>query len=285
MTKIFDIKDKVAVITGGAQSMGLMTAQELIKQGAKVVIGDILDTGAEAVSKLNDQAGEEVAVFQKCDVTNTEQLHALIDFAISHFGQLDILVNNAGVIDRPVQVDHDGKYAQRCISVNFSALVDGTIYAINYWNQDESRQGVVVNLGSYAGYAPAPFIPVYCATKAAVNMFTKTLSTLAPKVRVNAVAPSWVDTKFLDTCYMPRDHLAITLTGVIDPQVVVGQIVRLIQDGSMAGEVIRIENQKEPEVCSLPNATRLMAGIKQKIIASNPPGLEKILASFEEVEK
>ncbi|KAJ1643847.1 hypothetical protein LPJ64_004418 [Coemansia asiatica] len=285
MTFSDDIKGKVAVVTGGAQSMGLMTAQALIKLGAKVVIGDILDSGAEAVSKLNGQAEDDIAVFQKCDVTDSEQLHALIDLAISQFGRLDILVNNAGVVDRPIMMDLDGKYAMRCINVNFNALVDGTIYAVNYWNQEESRQGVVINLGSYAGYVPAPFIPVYSSTKAAVVMFTKTLSTLAPKVRVNAVAPSWVDTKFLDTCCIPRDHLAIKLSGVLDPQLVVDQIVHLIQDESMAGEVIRIDSHKEPELCALPNATRLMAEMKKKVEAMNLPGTEEIIASIDAIQK
>ncbi|ORX69076.1 NAD(P)-binding protein, partial [Linderina pennispora] len=192
-----DIKGHVAVVTGGAQSMGLLTSKELVKLGAKVVIGDVLPVGAEEVAKINAEAGSTVAVFQTCDVCDPDALQALIDRAVSEFGRFDILVNNAGVLDKPWEQDPTGEYARRCIDINVRALIDGTNRALHHWSQEEGRTGTVVNLASSAGYAPISFMAAYTASKAAVIMYTKSLASLAPKVRVNAVAPVWVDTKFI----------------------------------------------------------------------------------------
>ncbi|KAJ1721118.1 hypothetical protein LPJ53_004332 [Coemansia erecta] len=267
MVAQYDIKGKVAVVTGGAQSIGLATAKSLVKLGAKVVIGDILDIGADEAEQMNQAAADRVAFFQKCDVTDSPMLHNLIDSAVSEFGRFDILVNNAGIFTMPVHLDTTGEASQRCININFNALVDATVYATNYWLAQPDRLGVVINLGSAAGYVPLAMSPVYSATKAAVNMFTKSLSELAPKIRVNAVAPEWVDTKLVDDENVGRDHITIKLSGLIDPQVIADQIIRLIEDESMAGEIIRIKNETKPEVCHLPNATRVIAMLKPMIEA------------------
>ncbi|KAJ2058154.1 hypothetical protein GGI08_003486, partial [Coemansia sp. S2] len=91
MSTQYDFKGKVAVVTGGARSIGLLTAQTLARRGAKVVIGDVLQMGAEAADQLNKELQDKVAIFQYCDVSNTDSLKALIDLAVSQFGRLDIL--------------------------------------------------------------------------------------------------------------------------------------------------------------------------------------------------
>ncbi|KAJ1845444.1 hypothetical protein LPJ73_004852 [Coemansia sp. RSA 2703] len=271
MVAQYDIRGKVAVVTGGAQSIGLATAKSLVNLGAKVVIGDLLDTGAQVVEQINQEAGERIAFFQTCDVTDFHMLHNLIDAAVSEFGRFDILINNAGIFSMPVHLDTTGDASQRCINVNFNALVDATVYATNYWLAEPDRQGVVINLGSAAGYVPLAMSPVYSATKAAVNMFTKSLSELAPKIRVNAVAPEWVDTKLVDHENVGRDHPAVKFAGLIDPQVIADQIIRLIEDESMAGEIIRIKKNTKPEVCFLPNATKIIAISKQMMETMSVP--------------
>ncbi|KAJ2001013.1 hypothetical protein GGI04_003913, partial [Coemansia thaxteri] len=210
---------------------------------------------ADAADQLNKEANDHVAVFQKCDVTDSAALHSLIDFAVSHFGRFDILVNNAGVIDKPWEQDPLGDYARRCIDINSRSVIDGTIHALHYWNQEESRKGIVVNLASAAGYMPLACLAAYAASKAAVVMYTKALAGLAPKVRVNAVAPSWIDTTFIDAPHIGKSHYSIVCFGLIDPQVVVRQIMRLIEDESLAGDVVIIRNGKEPALCTTAKST------------------------------
>ncbi|KAJ2065293.1 hypothetical protein GGI17_000345 [Coemansia sp. S146] len=271
MSAQFDFKGKVAVVTGGARSMGLLTAQTLVRKGAKVVIGDILQSGAEAADQLNQEAQDKIAVFQHCDVADTNSLKALIDLAVSQFGRLDILVNNAGILDRPWEQDPEGDYARRCIDINVRGLIDGTIHALHYWSQEDNRKGVVVNLASTAGYAPLSFLAAYAASKAAVVSYTKALAGLAPKVRVNAVAPSWVDTNLVDTEHIGRNHYTVRFSGLIQPHTVVEQIMRLIEDETLAGDVVIIRNDAEPVLCPAPKSTHIEmaieAGIKESAAA------------------
>ncbi|KAJ1852392.1 hypothetical protein LPJ76_005494 [Coemansia sp. RSA 638] len=263
MVSTYDFQDKVAVVTGGAQSLGLLVAQTLARLGAKVVIGDIRATGADEVSKINNEIGAPVAIFQHCDVTDTLSLCSLIDRATTHFGQLDILVNNAGVLDKPWELDPTGSCARSCVDINLRSVVDGTNHALHIWNQDESAKGVVINLASSAGYFPLEFMATYAATKAAVVMYTKSLSGLAPKVRVNAIAPTWVDTKLVDTDHVGRDHFSIKYTGLLEPKQVVDQIIRLIEDESLAGDIVVLRKSHEPELCKLPKASDLLPTFEQ----------------------
>ncbi|KAJ2812811.1 hypothetical protein H4S07_001136 [Coemansia furcata] len=258
MSAQYDFQGKVAVVTGGARSLGLLTAQTLVRRGAKVVIGDVLPSGAEAVAHLNEEA-PDTAIFQHCDVADTSSLKALIDVAVARFGRLDILVNNAGVFDRPWEQDQAGDYARRCIDINVRGLIDGTFHALQYWGQDEGRQGVVINLASTAAYTPMEFMAAYAASKAAVVSFTKSLSGLAPKVRVNAVAPGWVDTNLVDTEHIGRNHYTVLFAGLIEPPTVVAQIMRLIEDESMAGDIMIIRKDMEPVLCTAPKSIQIEA--------------------------
>ncbi|KAJ2007966.1 hypothetical protein H4R26_000474 [Coemansia thaxteri] len=255
MSTQFDYSGKVAVVTGGAQSMGLLTAQNLARRGAKIVVGDIDHSGAAEVELINQAAQDRVAVFQHCDVSDSSSLKSLIDFAISEFGRLDILVNNAGVLDKPWNLDPTGSWAHRCIATNVCGAIEGTNYALQYWNQQEDRKGTVVNLASLAAYTPLNFMATYAATKAAIVMYTKCMASLAPKVRVNAVAPTGVDTKFIDAEHLGRDHWAIKSAGLLPPQLVVDQVLRTIEDESLAGDVVVIKGDDMIELCALPKST------------------------------
>ncbi|KAI8318771.1 NAD(P)-binding protein [Martensiomyces pterosporus] len=269
---LIDIQGKVAVVTGGAQSMGLLTAQTLVSKGARVVIGDVLPSGADEVAKMNEEAGSQVAVFQLCDVRDVSSLQSLLDRAVSEFGSLDILVNNAGVLDKPWDQDPAGEYASRCIDINVRALINGTTRALNYWNKDESRKGIVINLASTAGYTPLGLMAAYTASKAAVVMYTKSLAGLAPKVRVNAVAPSWVDTKFVDAEHIGKSHDLVKYTGLLRTEEVVAQIVRLIEDESLAGDIVILSSGKEPRTCTMPKATDVEARIAAELAAAAKAG-------------
>ncbi|KAJ2811793.1 hypothetical protein H4S07_001830 [Coemansia furcata] len=259
MTIPFDYTGKVAVVTGGAQSIGLLIAQNLVKRGARVVVGDIQLSGAAEVDLMNKEAGVPVAIFQHCDISDTDALWSLIDLAIATFGKLDILVNNAGIFDKPWELDPTGTTAQRCIKTNVCGTIAATNYALHLWNKEEDARGIVVNLASIAAYMPLNFMATYAATKAAIAMYTKCMASVAPKVRVNAVAPGGVDTKFIDVEHLGRDHWAVKTSGLMHPQIVVDQVLRAIEDESLAGDIIVIKNNEEPELCKLPKSTDIEA--------------------------
>ncbi|KAJ2783260.1 hypothetical protein GGI15_002649 [Coemansia interrupta] len=262
MVCIYEIKDKVAVVTGAAKGMGFAAAQTLVNLGAKVVIGDISDHGQHQADLLNAQVGCRAVVFKHCDVTEPAMLHALIDSAVSEFGRLDILINNVGILDKPWQYDPSGEYARSCIDVNLRSLIDATNHALHYWNADKDRKGVVINFASLAAHWPMEFMAAYAASKAGIAHYTKCLATLAPKVRVNAVAPGGVNTDFIMTEHLGVDHFSVKM-GLIEPQTVVDQVIRLIQDESKAGEVVIIQYNKEPIICDRPNSQIMEAAIKK----------------------
>ncbi|KAJ2851609.1 hypothetical protein IWW36_000932 [Coemansia brasiliensis] len=257
MTLQYPIKDKVAVITGGTQSLGFCIAQRLARLGAKIVIGGRNPAGAEKATEINNEVGPNTAIFQQCDVTDSSALHILIDLATEHFGQLDILVNNAGIFSKPWYQDPTGSDSCTCVDTNLRALIDGTNHALHIWSQGISR-GVVINIASISGYIPLNSTATYAATKAAAIAFTKGLSELAPKIRVNAIAPSWIDTKFLDVEHIGRNHFTMKGSALLDPQKVVDQVIRLIEDESFAGDVIIIKDKEEPKLCTLPKAHETM---------------------------
>ncbi|KAJ1721117.1 hypothetical protein LPJ53_004331 [Coemansia erecta] len=262
MVSTYEIKGKVAVVTGGAKGMGFVAAKTLVGLGAKVIIGDISDKGQHQADLLNAQAGYCAVVFKHCDASEPAMLHALLDSAVSEFGRLDILINNVGILDKPWQYDPSGEYARRCIDVNLRSLIDATNHALHYWNADKNRKGVVINLASLAAHWPMEFMAAYAASKAGIAHYTKCLATLAPKVRVNAVAPGGVNTDFIMAEHLGPNHFSVK-TGLIEPQTVVDQIIRLIQDESKAGDVVIIQNNKDPILCDRPNSQIIEAAIKQ----------------------
>ncbi|KAJ1840761.1 hypothetical protein H4S02_000759 [Coemansia sp. RSA 2611] len=258
MVDAYAVKGKVAVITGGAQSLGLCIAQTLARLGARILIGDIdAEAGARAAASINHEIGTPVALFHPCDVADSAALHALIDLAQSHFGRFDILANNAGILDQPWSQDPEGSRARLCVDINVRALIDGTNHALHVWQKSDAT-GVVVNLASASSYYPAEFLAAYAATKAAVAVYTKALAGLAPKVRVNAVAPVWIDTKFIDSPHIGRDHHSVKRTGLLLPEQVARQVVRLIEDQSLAGDIIIMRTDAEPTLCTLPKATDIL---------------------------
>ncbi|KAJ1676529.1 hypothetical protein EV182_008019, partial [Spiromyces aspiralis] len=117
-----DVNGRVAVITGGVQGFGRRLAERLVGKGAKVVVGDIDDTkGKETVEQLNAAHGAKVSIYRTCDVTDSKQLEALINSAVTEFGHLDVLVNNAGVIGTQLWHDADDSKLGRAVNVNVKA--------------------------------------------------------------------------------------------------------------------------------------------------------------------
>ncbi|KAJ2777174.1 hypothetical protein GGI15_004598 [Coemansia interrupta] len=234
------IQDKVAVITGAARGFGKRLAEEIVARGGKVVLGDILEEGYDVAAELNRQSGGKVAVFQHCDVSSSAHLSSLVTRATEEFGHLDIMVNNAGIGGTIPWADADGLAVSRTIDVNLKAPLEGTRLAVQYF-QREGRPGCVVNVASMMAFFPAEFGPVYGATKSGVVNFTAACATLAKMgVRVNAVAPNFADTAMVRDMLPKENNSVFAMNGVLTVDEVVGQMIRCIEDESLAGDTIKM---------------------------------------------
>lgn len=194
---------RVAIVTGASRGIGLGIAERLVADGAKVLItARKVDALEEAVATL----GEENAIFlagSGDDVTHQQEAVAL---AVERFGRLDFLVNNTGI--NPVygrMIDIDLEAAAKIFAVNVLSAVSWTQQAYQAWMGEHG--GAVVNVASVAGLKPAPNIGMYGASKSALIHVTEELAVeLGPDLRVNAVAPAVVKTKFAKALYEGREE-------------------------------------------------------------------------------
>ena len=186
------LEGKVAIITGASGGMGAEEARLFAREGAKVVIADVLDDQGKQVEAEIAEAGGE-AIYVHTNVTSEHSWERLIEETISHFGRLDILVNNAGVssgseVDR---LDFGGW--KRIMDVNATGVFLGTKYAIEQMRQ--TGGGSIVNISSIMGFVGGEGgHPAYHASKGAVRIFTKAMAVqYGPDgIRVNSVHPGFM---------------------------------------------------------------------------------------------
>lgn len=192
-----------AVVTGASQGIGLGVAKRLIDDGARVVItGRTVETLDDPVSALG---GSEHAVAVAGSAEKPQHQADVIATAISTFGSLDLLVNNTGVnhVHGPL-LDVDLDDARKTVETNCIAALSWVRLAHRAWMGEHG--GSIVNISSVAAVRPAPGIGFYGATKAMLTYLTEQLAVeLGPAVRVNAVAPALVKTKFAESLYAGRE--------------------------------------------------------------------------------
>jgi NAD(P)-dependent dehydrogenase (short-subunit alcohol dehydrogenase family) len=185
------LKDKVAVISGGAHGMGECEARLFAREGAAVVIADVIKEGEAVAADI--AAGQGRARFIHCDVTSETDWKHVIAETIREFGRLDILVNNAGISGSAVG-DHDALEGwQRLLSVNATGVFLGTKLAAA--EMMKAGRGSIVNISSIMGFvASAEGHPGYVASKGAVRLYTKAAACrYGPHgVRVNSVHPGYL---------------------------------------------------------------------------------------------
>jgi 3-oxoacyl-[acyl-carrier protein] reductase len=242
----YDVRGRVAVVTGSGRGIGRAIAIRLAREGVRVVVNAKkgLDEVLETVNMIREAGSESSYVL--ADVSTRDGCRTLVNEAIRRFGRVDILVNNAGVgLYSPFESLTDS-LIEKQISVNFKSIVYCSQEAIQYMRDG----GVIVNITSIAAFKPTRGLSIYNAMKAAVVQLTRTMAVeLADKkIRVFAVAPGLTRTKMglsyfkvtgLDPEEWARKH---TLTGrLVEPEEVAELVVALIKIPSITGEVVVID--------------------------------------------
>lgn len=188
------IADQVAIITGGGGGIGRAIALALASAGANIVIADIVaercDETAQRVRELGRQA-----LPLPTDVTDTDQVRAMVERAHAHFGRVDILVNNAGGVAPKPFIEQSERAWRRAIDLNLVSMLSATSAATPHIIAG-GRGGAIINIASIEASRAAPNFSVYAACKAGMLNFTRSLALeLADHgIRVNAIAPDYTVT-------------------------------------------------------------------------------------------
>jgi len=188
-----------ALVTGAASGFGAGIARAFAAEGASVVIADInAAAGRELVSELGTAGCD--AIFVQADVSRRDDVRAMVQATVEHFGRLDILVNNAGYSHRnkPIAEVTDEEF-DRVFAVNVKSVYLGVQEALPVFRRQGG--GVIVNTSSTAALRPRPNLSIYNSSKGAVNILTKSLAVelAADGIRVNAVCPVIGETGMLET--------------------------------------------------------------------------------------
>ncbi len=192
------LKDKVAIITGGAKGMGHGMAVELSKEGCKIAIADIaIDKAKEVAEAINKKGGTALAI--KCDVTSGGQVSEAVDKVIKEFGKIDILINNAGAIAEHIPIeDMTEETWDNVMALNLKSHFLFCKFVVPYMKK--ARYGKIIGISSIGAIQPPAHEINYNTAKGAVTSFTIDLATaLAPfNINVNCILPGPVKTSFYD---------------------------------------------------------------------------------------
>jgi NAD(P)-dependent dehydrogenase (short-subunit alcohol dehydrogenase family) len=189
------LKDKVAIVTGGARGIGAAIARAYAAEGAHVVIADV--ETAEAAKVVAELGGKAMSI--RLDVRDHTSIEAMMTEVVRELGGVDILVNNAGVFNMGPLSELTEADFDRQFGINVKGLLFVT-KAVSGQMIKQGRGGKIINMSSQAGRRGEPQIVIYCASKAAVISITQSLGLelIKHKIYVNAIAPGVVDTPMWD---------------------------------------------------------------------------------------
>ena len=198
-----ELEGKVAVVTGGAAGIGRAMVERFSAEGARVVIADVDAATGQA---LADELGE-AAAFQPTDVTDADQIQALVDATVERFGGMHVMVNNAGVGGAMTRFLHDDLADfHRIIDVNLLGMLVGSQRAARHMK--DHGGGSIVNISSTAGINAGAGLIAYRATKAAVIHASRTIAIEVAQygIRVNCIVPGQIQTAMNEGAY-DLDHV------------------------------------------------------------------------------
>jgi NAD(P)-dependent dehydrogenase (short-subunit alcohol dehydrogenase family) len=237
-----DPAGKVAVITGGGSGIGRTTALRLAAQGASIMIVDLNQKMGEETVSLIEQKGARAA-FAKAEVTDSEQMSAALQSALSRVSRLDILYNNAGLALPPPGFPKVAlEIWRRVLDVDLQAVILGCNLA--YPLMKQRGGGVIVNTASMAGIYPMPLDPVYAAAKAGVVHLTYSLVNWHKDgIRVNCVCPGITNTpmvaKMLDN-RQKAELKSVKPASLLQPDAIADVVLNFIHDDHLAGQVVEV---------------------------------------------
>ena len=198
------LEGKVAVITGAASGIGAATAKTFVDHGARVVLGDIQDEAGEGLATA--LGGASQAIFRRCNVTEEAEVQALVEAAVSEFGQIDVIFNCAGIVGAvgPMSTTPAEEW-----KLTIDIMVNGVFYGMKHASRymKEAGSGSIISMSSTAGVMGGLGPHAYAAAKHAVVGMTKNLAAEMGGygVRVNCIAPSGMATPMVADV-MTGDH-------------------------------------------------------------------------------
>ncbi len=206
----FNLSNRVAIVTGGAQGFGLAISEKFIQSDAKVIIWDVDKKAAEtALKKINSKS----CIYQIVDVTNFEEIKKNLDDIESNYGKIDIFINNAGIAGMNTTVDeYPLEEWNKVIDLNLNAVFYCCKAVVPFMLKN--NYGRIVNIASIAGKEGNPNASAYSSSKAGVIGLTKSLGKeLALKnIAVNCVTPAAAKTRIFDQ--MTQEHIDYMLSKI-----------------------------------------------------------------------
>lgn len=188
-----NLKNKVAIVTGGTRGIGEKVVEKLVSGGANVIINYVNSAkkAEELVNRLNLEGGSAIAV--QANISKIKDIKKLFDIAIETYGKVDILINNAGImITKPID-----QVTEEDFDIQFLTNAKGTYFAIQEAFHRLAKGGRIINISTSVNGNMLPTYSVYAGTKGAVEQFTRQLAKeFGPKeITINAIAPGPIATE------------------------------------------------------------------------------------------
>lgn len=196
------LKDKVAMVTGAGQGIGLACAEALAREGARVLLTDLKEEAIRGEASRLEQGGAKAA-WMVCDVTRRDHVNRAVARAVSEFGRLDVMIANAGIVHAAEFLELDEADFDRVLAVNLKGVfLAGQAAARQMVKQGAG--GVIVNMSSVNAVLAIPNQVPYAVSKGAVNQLTKVMAVaLAPHgIRVNGIGPGTILTELARTAVL-----------------------------------------------------------------------------------
>jgi NAD(P)-dependent dehydrogenase (short-subunit alcohol dehydrogenase family) len=249
-SRLFDLTDRVAIVTGGTRGIGRAVSEGFVAAGARVVVASRkADACAATEAALREMGGDALGI--PTHMGDLDALHALVEATVSRYGRVDIVVNNAAnALAQPL-----GSFTPEAWAKSFDVNLRGPVFlvqaALPYLT--ESEHAAIVNVISAGAFLYSANVAMYAAAKAALMSFTRSMAAdFAPRgIRVNALAPGTVDTDMV-RANTPEAQRSMANASVMrraaSPDEMVGPVLYLASDAAsfMTGQVLLVDGGLVP---------------------------------------